>query len=198
MLTGALITLAVLSAGLCACRHKWLYGTECQVFRISLNVPEQRAKVLFNRVLAADFVRMIDKSCWRDEKEWCTYSQNINKFKSQTLLFPLSNDSCELSVELYAQMEGMSLPSAMAYVRTVQKIVDETNIKMEADGLAQLRNRVRKLQSKISRSRDDMGVRARLSEAESQLNIARDVMSRNAIAIVDVKGLAVKPDPADE
>ena len=79
----------------------------------------------------------------------------------------------------------MSEFAAAAYARGVQAIVDKTNEKAEAEGLAQLRNRLRKLNLKIERDGGD--IEARLVDAMSQLKAAQEIISKNAIIITDKK-----------
>lgn len=72
-------------------------------------------------------------------------------------------------------------------------IVDKTNEKTEAEGLAQLRNRVRKLQKKVERDGLDDDAKVRLAVAMSQLKTAQEIISKNAIIITDIQGVAADP-----
>ena len=106
---------------------------------------------------------------------------------------PLTKDSCALHVELSAQSKGLAESAAVAYTSAVQMIVDKTNEKTEAEGLAQLRNRVRKLQKKVERDGLDDDAKVRLAVAMSQLKTAQEIISKNAIIITDIQGVAADP-----
>ena len=191
-LSGFLVAAAVLLVGLGLCRIKHARATECLVLSMRFNMPLQRAKTLFVDVLTADTVKKLDRRCWQNENEWMAYSLHIDELRSQAFLYPISNDACELRVELSAQSKEMSGFAAVAYARAVQTIVDKTNEKAETEGLAQLRNRVRKLQKKIERSGSDGDVNARLADALSQLKTAQETIGKNAIIITHIQCPAVK------
>ena len=186
-LSGLLAASAVLLVGLVICRIKRTQAADCQVLSMRFNMPLQRAKTLFADVLTADSVKKIDRGCWQNENEWTAYSRHNDELRSQAFLYPLTKDSCELHVELSARSKAMSEFAVAAYARGVQAIVDKTNEKAEAEGLAQLRNRVRKLNLKIERDGLVGDIEARLVDAMSQLKAAQEIISRNAIIITDKK-----------
>ena len=188
-----LVASVVLLVGVGLCRTRQAKDVGCHVFGRRFNIPQQRARTLFADVLAADFVKRIDRGCWQNENEWTTYSRRVGEFRSRAFLSPLTKDSCALHVELSAQSKGLAESAAVAYTSAVQMIVDKTNEKTEAEGLAQLRNRVRKLQKKVERDGLDDDAKVRLAVAMSQLKTAQEIISKNAIIITDIQGVAADP-----